>query len=288
MLQQCTDVVVELLHAGFLQAEVGLAVHLRGVLRRQERPDVHARRVVPEEERLAVALGLGHEALGVVDQHLIEGGHVVLGRLEPLRHVGDVGHIGIRRQRPFVDDALLTDLAPTRHHRLVVVVGGPAVHQIARPILRVEARLPREGVPVGIRHRVQVIQIPEELIEAVQGRQELVEIAEVVLAELPGGVALRLQRGGNRAGLSRHTDIGAGLANGSKTRAQRDLAGDEGSAARRATGLGIVVREQHALAGQLVEVGGLARHHAPVVGADVEPADIVAHDEENVGRPLAS
>jgi hypothetical protein len=50
-------------------------------------------------------------------------------------------------------------------------------------------------------HRVQVIEVAEELVEAVDGRQELIEIAEVVLAELAGGVALRFERGGDGAGL---------------------------------------------------------------------------------------
>ena len=42
-------------------------------------------------------------------------------------------------------------------------------------------------------HRVQVIEVAEELVEAVDGRQELVAVAQVVLAELTRGVAHRLQ-----------------------------------------------------------------------------------------------
>ena len=61
VLQERADAVVHLRHAGLFQAVVGLAVHHRLVLRRQERQDVHARRVVPDEERLAVLLGLVHE-----------------------------------------------------------------------------------------------------------------------------------------------------------------------------------------------------------------------------------
>ena len=41
----------------------------------------------------------------------------------------------------------------------------------------------------GIFHRVEVIEVAEELIEAVHRRQELVEVAKVVLAELARGVA---------------------------------------------------------------------------------------------------
>ena len=49
----------------------------------------------------------------------------------------------------------------------------------------------------GVFHRVQVIEIAEELVEAVHRGQELVPVAEVVLAELAGGVAQRLERGGD-------------------------------------------------------------------------------------------
>ena len=40
--------------------------------------------------------------------------------------------------------------------------------------------------------RVQVIEIAEEFVETVHGRQVFIPIAEMVLAELPGGVAQRL------------------------------------------------------------------------------------------------
>ena len=41
----------------------------------------------------------------------------------------------------------------------------------------------------GVFHRVEVIEIAEELVEAVHRRQELVLVAKMVLAELAGGVA---------------------------------------------------------------------------------------------------
>src|ERR1700685_707684 len=55
----------------------------------------------------------------------------------------------------------------------------------------------------GLLFRVQVVQVAEELIEAVVGRQEFVAIAEVVLAELTCGVTERLKRlsDGDVAGL---------------------------------------------------------------------------------------
>ena len=41
---------------------------------------------------------------------------------------------------------------------------------------------------------VEVVEIPEELIEAMIRRQLLVAIAKMVLAELPGGVPLLLEQ----------------------------------------------------------------------------------------------
>jgi hypothetical protein len=61
VLQQGADAVVELRHTGSIQAVVRFAVHHGPILRGQERPDVHARRVVPDEEGLAILLGLVHE-----------------------------------------------------------------------------------------------------------------------------------------------------------------------------------------------------------------------------------
>ena len=39
-----------------------------------------------------------------------------------------------------------------------------------------------------------MVEVAEELVEAVIGRQHVVEIAEMVLAELPGRIALVLER----------------------------------------------------------------------------------------------
>ena len=131
-------------------------------------------------------------------------------------------------------------------------------------------------------HRVQVIQVAEEFVEAVNGGQELVAVAQMVLAELAGGVALRFERGGNRASFGREADLGTRLADRGHAGANRQLAGDEVRATRRAAGLGVVVGEQHAFLGHLVEVRRPPGHQAAVVGADVPHADVVAHDEEDV------
>ena len=83
----------------------------------------------------------------------------------------------------------------------VVGVGRIAMHQIARaglvdPILR-DSRTNRD--PTSRRGG----KIAEEFVEAMHRRQILVQVAEMVLAELARGIALRLERGGERAGLGR-------------------------------------------------------------------------------------
>ena len=44
---------------------------------------------------------------------------------------------------------------------------------------------------------VQVIEVAEELVEAVNRRQKFVAVAKMVLAELPGRIALRLEQFGD-------------------------------------------------------------------------------------------
>ncbi len=132
-------------------------------------------------------------------------------------------------------------------------------------------------------HRVEVIEIAVEFVEPVHRGQELVFVAKMVLAELAGGVAHSFESGGNRHGLRRQPDGRAGLADGGHAGADRQFAGDEVGASRRAACLGVVVGEYHSLGGDLVEVRRAARHQAAVVGADVPHADVVAHDDDDVG-----
>jgi hypothetical protein len=172
---------------------------------------------------------------------------------------------------------------PARHHRPVIRVGGVGMDQVARaifvdPVLRVV-------VPVGIGHGVEVIQVAEIFIEPVHRRQIFVQIAEMVLAELPGHIAERFQHGRERHRLRRNADVGARLAHGRQAGAQRDFAGDEIGPARGATRLGIVIGEPYAFGGDPVEVRRLARHDALVIGADIKPPDVVGHDEKNIRRP---
>ena len=99
------------------------------------------------------------------------------------------------------------------------------MHDVARANLRQKIlriiRVPR------VLHRIEVIEIAPELIEPVDAWQELVLVSQVVLAELPGGVAQLLQRGRDRRRLRRNADLGAGLADRGHPGTDRQLAGDE-------------------------------------------------------------
>src|SRR5262245_5030687 len=98
----------------------------------------------------------------------------------------------------------------------------------------------------------------------------------MVLPELSGCITLGLQRGRERYSLIRYADIGAGLADSGQPRTQRDFTGDEVGAPRGATRFRVVVGKPHTLRGQLVEIRRFSRHDSLVVGANVEPADVVA------------
>ena len=159
---------------------------------------MHPRRVEPEEERLAVALGLVDELEREVEDLVVHG-------LHPL---------GI--ERAGVLDLLLADLAPARLLGRVVLVRSPRMHHVARADLVLELR---RVVGMGrVLHRVEVIEVAEELVEAVDGRQELVAVAQVVLAELAGGIAHRLEGRGDGRRLRRHADRRARLADGRHAR----------------------------------------------------------------------
>ena len=126
---------------------------------------------------------------------------------------------------------------------------------------------------------VEVIQVAEELVEAVHGGQMLVAVAEVVLAELAGGVALRLQCGGDGRVLRLQAEFGAGHADLGQASAVGVLAGDEGRPACGAALLPVVVGETHSLGGDAVDVGGLITHHPVAVATEVALADVIAPDE---------
>src|SRR6185295_2794127 len=73
---------------------------------------------------------------------------------------------------------------------------------------------------------IQVIEVAEELVEAMNRRDEVVAIAQVVLAELTGGIALGLEQVGDRRVLVGEPLGSAREADLQQAGADRRLAGD--------------------------------------------------------------
>src|SRR5262249_44199640 len=148
-------------HAVRVDAEPGLSLRL-GL---QMGPDMHAGRVEPDEERLAVP----HSAVDEVDRRLDE---LRVDRLHTLAG-----------ERPGIL-ALLP--APGAEARIVagrVGRGRDALEDAARAELRPKTRVLRIVRLFRLLLGIEVIEVAEEHVEAVHGRQELVAVAKVVLAE---------------------------------------------------------------------------------------------------------
>src|SRR6267378_2420913 len=128
-----------------------------------------------------------------------------------------------------------------------------------------------------------MVKVAEKLIEAVYGWQEFVAVAEMVFAELPGRVSLRLQKFGDGWVFSRQSFFRPRQAHFQESGPQWTLSSDECGAARGAGLLSIIVGEYRALVCDAIDVWRAIPHHAAVVGTDVPVPDIVGHDDKNVG-----
>ena len=138
------------------------------------RPQVHVREVEPAEERLI-------RRVLALDEILGRGGELVVAGLHALPC-----------ERTRVLDGLLTDAAPARLLGRVILVRRVAVQDAARTELRPKFREVFGARVVRILRvffRIEVVEIPKELVEPVGGRQVLVAVAEMVLAELAGRIA---------------------------------------------------------------------------------------------------
>ena len=192
LLQKLADLAVMLHHAVGIDAEPGLALRLR----LEPRPDVHAARIEPDEERLLVPVRAVDEVDRGFEEFLVDRLHALLGERSGV---------------------LAFLLAPGAEARIVarrVGRGRNAFHDAARTELRLEGGILRIVGVLRLVLGVQVIEVAEELVEAVHRRQEFVAVAEMVLAELPGRIALRLEQIGDGRVLlrqpffrSRQTDL---------------------------------------------------------------------------------
>ena len=135
---------------------------------------------------------------------------------------------------------------------------------------------------LGLLFGVEVIEVAEELIEAVRGRQVLVLVPEVVLAKLPGGIAEGFEQLGDGRVLGLEPEVRAWQTDLAEPGAEDALAGDEGRPAGGAALFAVGVGEAHAFVGEAVDVGGAIPHQPVAITAQVGDADIVAPDHEDV------
>src|SRR5262249_42538414 len=189
---------------------------------------MHVGEVHPNEgwlTRLVLSLDEVHSSVGdiIVDRH-----HTRLG------------------QRACVLAHLLADPAEPWIDCWVVYIRGFAVHHAARPILRTESWVFWIVRQLRLFFGVQMVEIAVELIEAVHRGKELVSVAKMVLAELPGRVAERLEQRGDRWVFLLQPQCGAGQAHLGHTCPKSRLAGDERCATGGATLLTVIIREHHA------------------------------------------
>ena len=77
----------------------------------------------------------------------------------------------------------------------------------------------------------------------------------MVLAELAGCIAHVLECCGQGHRLGWQAGLGPGLTDSGHACSDRQFAGDEGGPACRAARLGVVISQQHAFGGDLVEMG---------------------------------
>src|SRR5689334_20697234 len=94
---------------------------------------------------------------------------------------------------------------------------------------------------------IEVIEVAEELIEAMHRREELVRVAEVVLAELPRGIAERLEQLGERRIPVGQSLLGARQAHLQQSSSHRALSGDESRPPGSTGLLAIVVGQDRSL-----------------------------------------
>ena len=127
-----------------------------------------------------------------------------------------------------------------------------------------------------------MIQIAPEFLEAVRGRQRVDVVAQMILAELAGVVAEIEQELGKMRRPGPYIGWAAGKFRQDHADADRLHAGDEGRTPGSATLLGVIVHELGTFIADAVDVGRLPDHQPLMVDARLHPADIIAHDEEDI------
>jgi len=167
------------------------------------------------------------------------------------------------------------------------------VGQVAVFVLETLAVPPvRAAHPIDVRVVVDVAahETPE-LVETVQRRFELRQVTEVPLAEHRGPVAELAEALGDRVGLGVDAlvverTVRVGEQHGGNPGPVLVAARDQAGAGRRADrAAGVEVGQHHAARGKPVQV---RRLYPAIERADIAVAEIVRHDEDDVGRLAGS
>ena len=126
------------------------------------------------------------------EEGLVALAHLVQVFQRHVEHFAVEGLHALARQLAVFFDLLFADAAKDRIHGRVVHVRRPGVQNVARTILRQVGGVFLAGVGELLRLLlgVEVVEVAIPLVEAVDGGQELITVAQVVLAELRGRVAL--------------------------------------------------------------------------------------------------
>ena len=122
---------------------------------------------------------------------------------------------------------------------------------------------------LGLFFCVEVIEVAVEFIESMIGRQHLIAVAQVILAELSRRIAKRFEQPGNRRIFYLHAQCCTGQTDFCQTGPHSMLTHDERSATGGAALLRVVIGEHHPFAGDAIDIGSLIPHHAMGVGADI-------------------
>src|SRR4051794_2252278 len=127
-----------------------------------------------------------------------------------------------------------------------------------------------------------MVEVAEEFVEAVHGRQIFVAVAQMVLAELAGGISQRFEQLGDRGIFLLKSDIRTGHTDLRQARADWVLPADEAGSARGAALLRIIVGKGDAFFGDAVDIRRAVAHRATAKVADVPDADVVSPKDEDI------
>ena len=158
---------------------------------------------------------------------------------------------------------------------LAALAVSPAVDHAEGAELFAELGIFRVIIALRLLLGIEMIQVAEKFIKAVDRRQMFVLVAQVVFAKLPAGVAAGFEEGSQRHHLIADSLLRAGHPDGEQTGAEGVLPEDEGCPPGGEALLGVPVGKKRSYLRHGVDVGCLVAHHLLVLGADVPVADVV-------------